>query len=94
MKMKANIEDKMDIEEFTKLCEKDNFNKVKEWDIKKFRVFCAKCCSDEVTIFFREESGRMGSEFTGYMKGFNKDNELIVKCKKCGSAMEFDLPEY
>lgn len=61
--------------------------------MKKFRIFCYDCHSDDIIVMFREESGQMGSEFTGYMKGFTHDNGLVIKCKKCGNAMGLVLPD-
>ena len=84
-------EEKMSVEDFKKKCEEEDFNVVSEWDKEHFKVVCSKCNSDDTLIFFREESGRMGSEYTGYMRAFNCDNGMIVKCKKCGNAMSIGL---
>ena len=83
--------EEMSIEDFKKECEEEDFNVVSEWDIKHFKIVCSKCNSDDVLVFFREESGRMGSKYTGYMRAFNNDNGMIVKCKKCGNAMNIRL---
>jgi hypothetical protein len=91
---KNNKLEQLSVEEFLKKCESEDFNVVKEWDMKKFRIFCYKCSSDDIVTMFREESGAMGSEYTGYMKGFNHDNGMVVKCKSCGNAMIIDLPDY
>lgn len=78
-------------EDFIKRCEEDDYNVVKKWDYEHFRICCNKCQSNDVIIFFREESGCMGSEYTGYMHAFNWDNGMIVKCKHCGNAMAMEL---
>ncbi len=85
---------KISLEEFKKQCEKEDYNVVDKWDRKHFNVRCSKCKSEDIIIFFRQESGRMGSEYTGYMRAFNHDNGMIVKCKSCGNAMNIGLPSY
>ena len=87
-----NEEEEMSLEEFKQMCEEENFNVVKEWSKEHFKVICSKCNSDDTLVFFREESGCMGSKYTGYMRAFNNDNGMIVKCKKCGNAMNIGLP--
>jgi len=84
--------EEMSYEDFVKKCEEDDYNIVKDWDKGHFKVICSKCNSEDVEVFFREESGRMGSEYTGYMRAFNWDNGMIVKCKKCGNGMGMELP--
>lgn len=84
--------EKMSLEDFKKKCEEEDYNVVSEWDTEHFKVVCSKCNSNDVLVFFREESGGMGSEYTGYMRAFNWDNGIIVKCKKCGNAMSIGLP--
>lgn len=86
--------EKISLEEFKKQCEEDDYNIVESWDVEHFKVVCAKCGSKDVLILFREESGQMGSEYTGYMRGYNHDNGLIVKCKGCGNAMSILMPAY
>ena len=81
----------MSLDEFKRMCEKEDFNVVSEWSREHFQVVCSKCKSDDTLIFFREESGSMGSEYTGYMRAFNNDNGMIVKCKSCGNAMNLEL---
>ena len=84
----------MSVDNFIEQCKKDDFNIVSKWDKTKFGVFCMKCLSNDVVVMFREEEGRMGSEYTGYMRGFMHDNGLITKCKNCGNAMIIDNIEY
>ena len=86
--------EKMTLEEFKKMCEKEDYNVVDSWDISHFKIKCSKCDSEDVLVFFREESGAMGSEYTGYMRAFNHDNGMIVKCKSCGNAMNLGLPSW
>lgn len=83
--------EKMSLKDFKRKCEEEDYNVVDEWSKEHFRVVCSKCESEDVLILFREESGRMGSEYTGYMRGFNNDNGMIVKCKSCGNAMNIGL---
>jgi hypothetical protein len=94
--VKDDVEDidiaKMSMDDFLKMCEEEDFNIVNKWDKEHFIVVCNKCKSEDVLIFFREESGAMGSEYTGYMRAFNCDNGMIVKCKSCGNAMDIRLP--
>ena len=85
------MEEKMSIEDFKKICEDEDYNIVDKWDKEHFKVICSKCKSEDVLVFFREEHGVMGSEYTGYMKAFNCDNGMIVKCKKCGNGMNIGL---
>jgi len=79
----------MKIKDFIKKCENEDYNIVKKWDKKHFKVICSKCHSGNVIVFFKEKSGIMGSEYTGYIKTSN--NGLIVKCKDCGNAMTINL---
>ena len=81
----------MTVEQFKRECEDNDFNVVDKWDYDHFIVCCSKCRSKEVLIMFREESGEMGSKYTGYMRAFNCDNGMIVKCKSCGNAMNIGL---
>lgn len=87
----TNEKEKMTLEEFKKMCETEDYNVVNEWDIEHFKIKCVKCNSEDVLLFFREEAGCMGSEYTGYMRAFNHDNGMIVKCKSCGNAMNVCL---
>ena len=84
--------EEMSLEDFKKKCEEEDFNVVNEWSKEHFKILCSKCNSEEVLIFFREEYGRMGSEYTGYMRAFNHDNGMIIKCKKCGNGLNVGLP--
>ena len=84
--------ERMSLEDFKKKCEKEDYNIVNEWDTGHFKVVCCKCSSEDILVLFREESGSMGSQYTGYMRAFNWDNGMIVKCKKCGNAMSINLP--
>ena len=85
-------DNKISYKEFINICEKEDYNIVDEWDKDHFKIICNKCHSENVIVFFREESGQMGSEYTGYMRALNWDNGIIVKCKDCGNAMSFELP--
>lgn len=82
------MEKKERILEFIQKLKKDNFNSVDEWETRRFKIVCQDCNSSDVIMFFREESGRMGSEYTGYMRAYNNDNGIVVKCKNCGLAMD------
>lgn len=84
---------KMNYEEFKEQMRSEDYNIVTEWKLDRFKVICQECKSDNVIVFAREESGCMGSEYTGYMKGFNHDAGIIVKCKDCGSAMDMRIEE-
>jgi ribosomal protein S27E len=84
--------EKETLEEFKRRIENEDYNIVDKWDNEHFKVKCNKCQSEDVLIFFRDEEGAMGSEYTGYMRGFICDNGLIVKCKDCGNAMTIQLP--
>ena len=86
--------EKMSLEEFKKDCEEHDYNVVKEWDFEHFSVSCNKCKSINIIIYARGESGCMGSEYTGYMRGFNHDSGMIIKCVDCGNAMNIGLPDY
>jgi hypothetical protein len=66
--LKKEIEEKITLKQFKEMCEREDYNVVTEWDKEHFKVICKKCKSNNVLIFFREESGGMGSEYTGYMK--------------------------
>jgi hypothetical protein len=88
------LKEKMSLEEFKRKCEKEDYNVVEEWDKEHFKIVCSKCGSDNTIFFFRTESGRMGSEYTGYMRGFNHDEGAIIKCIDCGNAMNIGLPAY
>ncbi len=85
--------EEMTLENFKEMCVKEDYNVVSKWDTCHFKVVCSKCKSEDILIFFREESGCMGSEYTCYMRAFNHDNGMIVKCKKCGNAMNMGLTE-
>ena len=81
----------MELSEFIKKCEEEDYNIVEDWSKEHFKIVCVKCSSENVIFFFREESGRQGSEYTGYMHAFNWDNGIVVKCKNCGNAMYMEL---
>ena len=82
----------MTLDEFRKYTEENDYNIVESWDLEHFKIKCSKCKSEDILVFFRTESGRMGSEWTGYMRGFNHDEGMIIKCKSCGNAMDLRLP--
>ena len=88
--MNVQHTEKMALSDFMELCQEEDYNIVKEWSTDHFKIVCQKCKSDDTILFFRDESGQMGSEYTGYMEGFNNQDGIIVKCKNCGNAMNVD----
>ena len=84
---------KMTLKEFQKFVDEEEYNVVKEYCQERFPIFCGECNSQDLEILFRSESGRMGSEYTGYMHGFNHNAGLLIKCKKCGNAMDVRVPD-
>ena len=84
----------MDLKQFKEYCEKNDYNVVKHWSREHFDIICMKCRSKDTVIVFKEEEGAMGSEYTGYMRAFNGENGLIVKCRKCGNAMNIEMSPY
>jgi hypothetical protein len=85
---------KMTLEEFKEYCNENDYNIVDKYDRERFPICCGKCNSKNIQITFRPEEGAMGSEYTGYMKGFVHDAALLLKCIDCGNAMVVSVPDY
>ncbi len=77
----------MDNNEFKKYCEEHDDNLVTTWDYNKFKLKCCKCNSFNVKMVDNIEYDKGSSCPTcGYEASIG--GKIIIKCLKCGSAMQ------